>query len=1080
MSLTESTLEAHIITLLQTQGYHHHKGTDLDRPSYEDVLLEAPLRAALTRLNPGIPTTAHDEVLRQLRQLAQDDYLAANEQFYKMLIEGIAVEVVRPEDRREERLYLIDFHDPARNDFWVVDQFTVRQDRRNRRPDLVLFVNGLPLVVIELKNPADAHTDVHAGFQQLRTYKSQIPALFCYNGLLVVSDGLEARMGSLSAGWSRFGAWRTEDGRTEADPLVGQLETLTRGLLRPAVLLDVVRYFTVFERSNAVDAATGQIRVETVKKIAAYHQYYAVNKAVRSTLRASGYAPALPAADATGTLLAAEAPAHYGLPSVEQQTRGDRRGGVVWHTQGSGKSLSMVFYTAKMVQQLDNPTVVVITDRNDLDDQLFGTFAGCAGLLRNQPQQMDSRADLRAQLNRASGGILFTTIHKFSLQDKNTSGEHPTLSERDNIIVIADEAHRTQYGFDGRVVEHRADGQTVGVKTVYGFAKYLRDALPNATYIGFTGTPVEQTDRSTPEIFGHYIDVYDIARAVEDGATVPIYYESRLAKVNLSAEGRRMIERLDEELDAADLSEQQQQRARAVQLEALVGSDERLKNIAADVVQHFEKRLEANGGAGKGMIVAMSRRIAARLYQEIIALRPDWHDSDLTKGILKVVMTTNASDGPEISAHKTTKTDRRRLAARMRDPDDPLRLVIVRDMWLTGFDAPSMHTLYLDKPMRGHNLMQAIARVNRVFPGKTGGLVVDYLGIAADLKRALSFYADAGGKGDAAVDKEQAVNVFLEKLDVIDGMFHGYDYAAYATADVSRKLRIILGAEDHVLGLERGKKRFLDGVTALSQAYALASPHPTVDARREEVAFFQAVRARLVKFDERSPVRSDTGMETAIRQTVNDALISDAVVDIYDAAGIQPPEISILSDEFLAELRGMEHKNVALELLKRLLQDEITARMRTNLVGGRSLLEQLDGALNRYHNKILTAVEVIDELIAMSKRIVAQDAEAERLGLSDYELGFYHAVASNDSARDLMGKEKLRALAVVLFERVRTNATIDWTIKENVRAKLRVLVKRTLRRYGYPPDMQELATDTVLAQAELLAGALHNDERRIK
>ena len=719
---------------------------------------------------------------------------------------------------------------------------------------------------------------------------------------------------------------------------------------------------------------------------------------------------------------------------------------------------------------MDNPTVVVITDRNDLDDQLFDTFAASKQLLRQTPIQAENRFHLKDLLKVGSGGIVFTTIQKFNPEEGNV---YDLLSDRENIIVIADEAHRTQYGFKAKTVDDKNEaGDVIGKKTVYGFAKYMRDALPNATYLGFTGTPIESTDVNTPKIFGNYVDIYDIAQAVEDGATVRIYYESRLAKVNLSKEGRQLVEDLDSDLEQEDLTDTQKAIAKWTQLEALVGSENRIKKIANDIVNHFEERQSVF--EGKAMIVSMSRRIAAELYDTIIAIKPEWHSDDLNKGVIKVVMTTNSSDGAKIAKLHTTKEQRRKLAERMKSPDDELKLVIVRDMWLTGFDAPSMHTLYIDKPMEGHNLMQAIARVNRVYKDKPGGLVFDYLGIASDLKKALSFYSDSGGKGDPAIAQEQAVGLMLEKLEVISNMFYGFSYEDYFESDTSKKLNTILAAEEYILGLEDGKKRFINEVTALSIAFAIAVPHDQAMDAKDEVAFFQAVKARLAKFDSDSDGgrRSNEELETTIRQVIDKALVSEQVIDIFYAAGLKKPDISILSEEFLLELKGMEHKNIALEVLKKLLNDEIKNRARKNLVKGKSFMEMLENSIKKYHNKILTAAEVIEELIALSKDITAMDNEAKAMGLTDFEYAFYTAVADNESARELMQQDKLRELAVVLTETIRNNASIDWTIKESVKAKLKVSVKRLLRKFGYPPDMQMLATETVLKQAEKIADEL--------
>ena len=728
----------------------------------------------------------------------------------------------------------------------------------------------------------------------------------------------------------------------------------------------------------------------------------------------------------------------------------------------------MVFYTGKIVLALDNPTVLVITDRNDLDDQLFDTFASSKQLLRQEPVQAADRGQLKELLKVASGGVIFSTIQKFQPDEGNV---YEQLSDRRNIVVIVDEAHRTQYGFSAKTVDEKdANGEVIGKKVVYGFAKYLRDALPNATYLGFTGTPIEKTDVNTPAVFGNYVDIYDIAQAVEDDATVRVYYESRLAQVGLSEEGKKLVADLDEELDQEDLTDTQKAKAKWTKMEALIGSEQRIRNIAKDIVAHFEARQEVC--AGKGMVVSMSRRIAAALYKEIVALKPEWHSDDLNKGAIKVVMTAASSDGPLLAKHHTTQEQRKQLAERMKNDDDPLKLVIVRDMWLTGFDAPSMHTLYIDKPMKGHNLMQAIARVNRVHGDKPGGLVVDYLGIAADLKEALSFYSDAGGKGDPALAQKQAVSLMLEKLEVVSAMYHGFAYENYFEADTTLKLSLILAAEEHVLGLEDGRKRYINEVTALSLAFAIAVPHELAMDARDEVGFFQAVKARLAKFDSTGEGRSNEEIETTIRQVIDKALVSEQVIDIFDAAGIKKPDISILSDEFLAELKGHIHKNVAIEILKKLLNDEPRERAKKNLVQSKTLMEMLENAIKKYHNKILTAAEVMEELIKISKEIVASDDEAKQMGLSDFEYAFYTAVANNDSARELMQHDQLRALAVVLTQRVRENASIDWTIKESVKAKLKVIVKRTLRQFGYPPDMQLLATETVSKQAEMLANEL--------
>ena len=1067
--ITESNIETFAIELLKNQGYQYIYAPDIapdsdtpERARFEDVLLLDRLRTAVSRINITIPADVREDAIKQIQRLNSPELIANNEAFHRMLTEGIKVSYQKDGADRGDLVWLVDFNHPENNEFLVTNQFTVVENNVNKRPDIILFVNGLPLVVIELKNPADENATVRSAFRQFQTYKQAIPSLFAYNGFMVISDGLEAKSGSLSSGFSRFMAWKSSDGKVEASPLIGQLETLINGMLNKTTLLDLIRHFIVFEKSKKEDKDTGVITIQTVKKLATYHQYYAVNRAVESTLRASGYTAA---EDQEPFGIHYDPPESYDLPGVKKQPIGDRKGGVVWHTQGSGKSLSMLFYTGKIVLVMDNPTIVMITDRNDLDDQLFDTFAASKQLLRQEPVQTQNRDHLKELLNVASGGVVFTTIQKFQPEEGNV---YPKLSDRRNIIVIADEAHRTQYGFKAKTLDIKDEqGNIIGQKIVYGFAKYTRDALPNATYLGFTGTPIEKTDVNTPAVFGNYVDIYDIAQAVEDGATVRIYYESRLAKITLSKEGKKLVAELDKELEKADLAETQKAKAKWTQLEALIGSENRIRQIAEDIVTHFELRQEVF--EGKGMIVAMSRRIAADLYDEIIKIRPQWHKDDLKKGEIKIVMTSASSDGVKISKHHTTKEQRRALAERMKDPEDELKLVIVRDMWLTGFDVPPLHTMYIDKPMKGHTLIQAISRVNRVYKDKPAGLVVDYLGIAYDLKEALSFYSDSGGKGDPAELQEKAVQLMLEKLEIVSQMFHGFSFEHYFGADTSKKLSIILAAEEHILGLENGKKRYIDEVTALSRAFSIAIPHEQAMDVKDEISFYQAIKARLAKFDGTGTGKTDEEIETAIRQVIDKALVTEQVIDVFDAAGIKKPDISILSEDFLLEVQNMEHKNIALEVLKKLLNDEIKARVKKNLIQSRSLMEMLEDSIKKYHNKVITAAEVIEELIQLSKEIRQMDKEPHEMGLSEFEYAFYTAIADNDSARELMQKEKLRELAVVLFEKVKQNASIDWTIKESVRAKLKVIVKRTLRQYGYPPDMQALATETVLKQAELIA-----------
>jgi len=1031
----ESTIEEFVIELLQNQGWQYlsPEEQELERPNLNEVVLKNRLKQAIETINPTILEEAREQALRQVLNLPSQNLIDNNEAFHRLLTEGIEIEVMGEEGIKGDKVWLVDFAHPEKNEFLACNQFTVIENNINKRPDVVLFVNGLPLIVIELKNPTDENATVAKAFTQLQNYKNAIPSLFYYNAALVASDGLDARAGTVSSDISRFLAWKSSDGFKEDTATTPQIETLIKGMLGKNVLLDLIQHFIVFEKSKKEDAKTGLFSVVNIKKIAAYHQYFAVNKAIEETLRATS-------------------------------EQGNGKAGVVWHTQGSGKSLSMVFYTGKSVLELNNPTIVVITDRNDLDDQLFDTFASCKQLLRQEPVQAHNRENLKELLRVAGGGIIFTTIQKFFPEDG--SANFDLLSERKNIIVIADEAHRSQYGFGAKTSEKNGE-----IITKYGFAKYLRDALPHASFIGFTGTPIEKEDASTPAVFGNYVDVYDIAQAVEDGATVRIYYESRLAKVHLRPEEAA---KLDEEVEAITEGEEstakEKAKAKWAQLEAIVGHKDRLKVVATDLVDHFEKRREAF--EGKGMVVCMSRRIAVELYEEIIKIRPDWHNKDLNKGAIKVVMTSSSSDPENWQIHSTTKQDRKSIGDRFKDENDELKLVIVRDMWLTGFDVPCLHTMYVDKPMRGHNLMQAIARVNRVFKDKPGGLIVDYIGIASDLKTALATYTQSGGKGAPTLDQNEAVAAMLEKFEIVEQMFNGFDYKKYFEVDTRTKLTIILEAQEHILGLEDGKNRYTKQVALLSQAFALSVPNLKAMEIKDEVGFFQAVKARLTKFESVGTGKSDAEIETAIRQIVDKAVVSEGIVDVFDAAGIKKPDISILSDEFLAEIQGMERKNLALELLKKLLNDEIKIRMRKNFIQSRKLSEMLESAIKKYQNNLLTAAQVIEELVKLAKDIRESDKRGEALNLGDDELAFYDALANNDSAKEVMGDKQLAAIAIEVFRSVKGNATIDWTLKESVRARLRRDVKRILNRYGYPPDQQLLATENVLKQAELMADEL--------
>jgi type I restriction enzyme R subunit len=1071
--ITENIIEQSTIEILQSQGWEYLPGLAIapgaeqaERESFEQIILVDRLRKALATLNPDIPIDAREAAIQKIQRIHSPDLLHNNEEFHRLLVEKVKIPYQKSGYESSHEVALVDFGHPENNQFMVINQYTIIENNQTKRLDVLLFVNGIPMVVIELKNATDENADIISAFRQIQTYKATIPGLFTFNSVCIISDGLECKAGSVSADISRYMAWKSADGIKDASRFRPQLETLLKGMLQPSVLLDLICNFIVFEKIKKEDIKTGLIQIQTEKKLAAYHQYYAVNKAVQSTIVASG-------------------------------VNGDRRGGVVWHTQGSGKSISMVFYSGKLITspEMQNPTIVLITDRNDLDDQLFDTFAASVQLLRQEPVQAENREHLKALLKVASGGIIFTTIQKFFPEDNKSF--YDQLSDRKNIVVIADEAHRTQYGFKAKLIDEK-DKETkeaIGKRIAYGFAKYMRDALPNATYIGFTGTPIESTDVNTPAVFGQYVDIYDISQAVADGSTVRIYYEGRLAKVNLDEEGKRLIEEFDQELEEdEDTTGSQKAKSKWTKLEAIVGNEERIKNLARDIVTHFELRQQVF--SGKAMIVTMSRRIAVELYNDIVTIKPEWHNEDILKGSVKVVMTSSSSDGPVLQKHHTTKNQRSALADRFKDPDDNLKLVIVVNMWLTGFDAPCLHTLYIDRLMRGHNLMQAIARVNRVFRDKPGGLVVDYLGIATNLKKALSFYSIAGGRGEPSLDLEKAIEAMLEKLEVVRQMFYensksykdiiveepqayyenypgvGFDYNRFFSADARNKLSIILQAEEHILGLKDGKARFIREVTLLSQAFALSVPHEEAMAIKDEVALFQAVKSRLIKFEVTGKGKSYAEIETAIKQIINEALSSDKVVDIFDAAGIEKPEISgleVLSDEFLLEVKGMKHQNLAFELLKKILSDEIKTRLKTNLVRSRKLLEMLEGAIKRYQVNLLSTAEIIQELIQIAREIKASDQRAKDLGLKEEEIAFYDALETNDSAIKVLGDDTLRIIAHEIADKVKANATIDWTIRESARARLMVIVKRTLTKWGYPPDRQAKAIDTVLKQAELMA-----------
>ena len=1029
--ITESIVEEVTLDWLRDLGYRivhaPEPGPYGLRDTYGDVVLPRILRDRLANLNPDLPADGLEDAFRKLTSPPGSTLEARNRGFHQMLVDGVMVEYRYDGTVRGGWAGVFDFDDPLNNDFLAVSQFTVIENRHERRLDIVLFVNGLPLAVIELKNPADEDATIWTAWRQLQTYKADLPTLFACNELLIVSDGTEARLGSLTAGREWFKPWRTISGQTLAAPEYLQLEVLLRGVCDPAKLLPLLRDFIVFEDDGG----------RLAKIMAGYHQFHAARVAVVETVRASQMAQF------------AEPAGRYETGQNPGGSPGDRRVGVIWHTQGSGKSLTMAFYAGAIIRELamENPTIVVLTDRNDLDDQLFGTFSRCSDLLRQPPVQAESRDDLRRKLSVQAGGVVFTTIQKFFPDEKG--GRHPLLSDRRNIVVIADEAHRSQYDF------------------VDGYAHHMREALPNASFIGFTGTPIELKDANTRAVFGEHISVYDIQRAVQDGATVPIYYESRLAKLALDEEERPRIDPdFEEATESEEVARKEKLKTKWAQLEAIVGTEKRLRLVAQDILEHFESRREAL--EGKGMVVCMSRRICADLYRELTRLRPDWHDKDDERGRIKVVMTGSASDPIDWQQHIRNKKRRERLARRFRDACDPLDFVLVRDMWLTGFDAPSLHTMYVDKPMRGHGLMQAIARVNRVFRDKPGGLVVDYLGLAYELKQALATYTESGGTGRAALDQEDAVAVMLEKHEICCGLLHGFDWSVWTTGAPAERLALLPAAQEHVLAQENGKDRFVIAVRELSQAFSLAVPHPETRRIRDSVAFFQALQSVLVK-RAAAEARPAEDLDHAVRQLVSRAVASEGVVDIFAAAGLEKPDISILSDEFLAEVRGMPHRNLAVELLQKLLKGELATKRKKNLVQARSFAEMLEQTLRRYQNRAIEAAQVIEELIELARNMREADARGEALGLSDDELAFYDALETNDSAVKVLGNETLRDIARELVDKVQNNVTIDWTLRENVRAKLRVLVKRTLRKHGYPPDKQERATKTVLEQAEHLS-----------
>jgi type I restriction enzyme R subunit len=1033
-TLNENSIEQSFIDQLISQGYTYFNGTDISpisdnpqRENFTSVILEKHFKSSLKKLNPTLPESARVEAYQKVINLGTEDIMENNERFHTLLTNGVTVEYTKEGRTKGINVTLLDDKNPENNSFWAVNQLVVKDNNNEKRFDVVIFVNGLPLVFIELKSASDEKATLRKAYTQIQNYKKAVPSIFYYNALCVISDGIDATTSSVSAPFTRYLSWKAP--KEIKGEIRTELQLLTEYMLNKKTLVELIRYCTVFEQEEKKDEKTGLIFQTKIKKVAAYHQYYSVQKAVEQTIRAT------------------------------HSKEGDRKIGVIWHTQGSGKSLSMVFYSGQIIThpQMGNPTIVMLTDRNDLDDQLFGTFGNCIGLLRQTPVQANNRAHIKELLKVSGGGVIFTTIQKFAPSEGNV---YETLSERTNIVVVADEAHRSQYGFTGQVVETEE-----GSEIRYGNAKYLRDALPKASYIGFTGTPIEKEDKSTPAVFGDYIDIYDIKQSVDDGATVPISYESRLVKIKLD---KKTAKALDDEINnIADTTEEQLEKAKkkTATIDAIVGHPDRLKDVAKDIVMHFEARQEVF--EGKAMIVGMTRNICVRLYDEIVALKPEWHSDDLDKGMIKVIMTSSSDDPELFQPHHTTKQQRKDLATRMKDTNDDLKLVIVRDMWLTGFDAPSMHTLYVDKKMQGHNLMQAIARVNRVYKDKPGGLVVDYIGIGQDLRNAMATYLQSGGEGEPIVDIKEAIAGMKEKFEIVGQMFNGFDFKAYFRVDTAQKLQVLLGAQNCILSDEKLKERYLKEVTLLSKLFAMSIPSPDAEAIKDEVAFFQAVKARINKFTG-SGVKSDYEVETAIKQIVDDALSSEGVIDIFEAAGIKSPSVSILSDEFLLEVKNMQQKNVAFELLKKLLSDEVSSRKTKNIAQGKKFSEMLGTVVKRYHNNQIDSAQVLAELSEIAKEMRLEDYKSEELGLSSEEYAFYSVLKENEST-SFLDDNKMKELIRAIVDVIRKNATVDWSKRDDVRAKLRLTVKKILMRYGYPPDLAKLEADKVLVQGESLA-----------
>ena len=1047
--MTEEQLEQLCLEWFAETGWVLAHGPDLapdgptpERADYRQVLLLADLEAALHRINAHLPVSAIEQVVAVVRKPESLDSVISNRAFHRLLLDGVPVEYKRDDETIHDRAFLIDFGDINANRFRAINQFTIEGSKQLRRPDIICFINGLPLAVLELKSPSDENVDIWDAFNQIQTYKDEITDLFACNEALIISDGYNARVGSLTANQERYLPWRTIRDEDDRPLLDWQLETMVRGFFDRELFLDYIRYFVIFE----TDAD------RLIKKIAGYHQFHAVREAVKATVIASQER-------------------HQGIAD-KRATYGDRvvpgskKAGVVWHTQGSGKSISMCCYAGKLLQQpeMNNPTLIVVTDRNDLDGQLFATFSSAKELLKQEPVQAEDRDALRQLLaERESGGIIFTTVQKFALLDDENG--HPILNDRHNIVVISDEAHRSQYGLKATL---KKDGSYK-----FGYAKHMRDALPNASFIGFTGTPIASEDKDTRAVFGDYVSIYDIQDAVEDGATVPIYYESRLAKLDIN---RELIEELSDQVeevveDEEDVSQREKTKGEWSRLEKLVGAGPRLQQVAADLVNHFETRSQSMDG--KAMIVAMSRDICVHLYNEIVALRPDWHDSDSEKGAIKIVMTGSASDKPLLQPHIYNKQTKKRLEKRFKDINDPLKLVIVRDMWLTGFDAPCCHTMYVDKPMKGHNLMQAIARVNRVFKNKPGGLVVDYIGIANELKQALKTYTDAKGKGEPTHSAEEAFSILLEKLDIIHAMLapnpkaKGFDYSGFE----EKPNKLLIPTANYVLGLEDGKKRFLDTVLAMSKAYSLCSTLDEARTYHKEIAFLSAVKAAITKHTSVDKKLTQDEKNSALKQILDNAVVAEGVMDVFALCGLDKPNIGLLSEEFLEDVRQMPYKNFAVELLEKLLQDSIKAKSRNNVVQEKKYGDRLQETLRKYNNRGIETAQVIEELIALAKQFQEELAREAALGLNPDEVAFYDALANNESAVRELGDDTLKAIAIEITQKLRTSTTVDWQVRESVRAKLRILVRRTLQRYKYPPDQAPEAVELILQQAAVLSNS---------